>query len=107
MGIKKFKPITSTLLPHRRRISPELTTSKPEKSMLESFGRTGGRNNMGRMTNKRTGGHEALSRRRLQAPEARCAGEVASIEYDPYRTSRVALIHYADGEKSASSRPTI
>ena len=102
MGIKKFKPITSTLRYRTVSDFAELTASKPEKSLLESFARTGGRNNMGRMTNKRTGGgHKKLyrivdfKRQKYGVP-----AKVASIEYDPYRTSRVALIHYVDGEKS-------
>jgi large subunit ribosomal protein L2 len=102
MGIKKFKPITSTLRYRTVNDFAELTTSKPEKSLLESFGRTGGRNNVGRMTNRRKGGgHKKLYRtvdfKRLKRG---VPAKVASIEYDPYRSANVALIHYVDGEKS-------
>jgi large subunit ribosomal protein L2 len=102
MGIKKFKPITSTLRYRTVNDFAELTSSKPEKSLLESFGRTGGRNNMGRMTNRRKGGgHKKLYRtvdfKRLKRG---VPAKVASIEYDPYRSANVALIHYVDGEKS-------
>jgi large subunit ribosomal protein L2 len=102
MGIKKFKPITSTLRYRTVNDFAELTSSKPEKSLLESFGRTGGRNNMGRMTNRRKGGgHKKLYRtvdfKRLKRG---VPAKVASIEYDPYRSANVALIHYIDGEKS-------
>jgi large subunit ribosomal protein L2 len=102
MGIKKFKPITSTLRYRTVNDFAELTTSKPEKSLLESFGRTGGRNNVGRMTNRRKGGgHKKLYRtvdfKRLKRG---VPAKVASIEYDPYRSANVALIHYIDGEKS-------
>jgi large subunit ribosomal protein L2 len=102
MGIKKFKPITSTLRYRTVNDFAELTSSKPEKSLLESFGRTGGRNNVGRMTNRRKGGgHKKLYRtvdfKRLKRG---VPAKVASIEYDPYRSANVALIHYIDGEKS-------
>jgi large subunit ribosomal protein L2 len=102
MGIKKFKPITSTLRYRTVSDFAELTTSKPEKSLLESLGRTGGRNNVGRMTNRRKGGgHKKLYRtvdfKRLKRG---VPAKVVSVEYDPYRSANVALIHYIDGEKS-------
>ena len=102
MGIKKFKPITSTLRYRTVSDFAELTTSKPEKSLLESLGKTGGRNNVGRMTNRRKGGgHKKLYRTvDFKRQKYGVPAKVVSIEYDPYRTSRVALLHYADGEKS-------
>jgi len=102
MGIKKFKPTS----PGRRGMTSstfeEITTSKPERSLVEPLKTTSsGRNNMGRITNRvKGGGHKRLyriidfKRNKLEVP-----GRVASIEYDPNRTSRIALISYADGEK--------
>ncbi len=102
MGIKKFKPITSTLRYRTVSDFAELTTDKPEKSLLESFGRSGGRNNTGRMTNRRTGGGHKKRYRMVDFKRQKYGvpAKVVSIEYDPNRTSRVALIHYIDGEKS-------
>jgi len=108
MGIKKFKPITSTLRYRTVSDFAELTTSKPEKSLLESFAKTGGRNNAGRMTCRRKGGgHKKLYRTvDFKRQKHGVPAIVASIEYDPYRTSRVALIHYSDGEKSYILAPS-
>jgi large subunit ribosomal protein L2 len=108
MGIKKFKPITSTLRYRTVSDFAELTTSKPEKSLLESFAKTGGRNNVGRMTCRRKGGgHKKLYRTvDFKRQKHGVPAIVASIEYDPYRTSRVALIHYSDGEKSYILAPS-
>ncbi|MEE8106152.1 MAG: 50S ribosomal protein L2 [Planctomycetota bacterium] len=101
MGLKIFKPTS----PGRRGGSSsdfaEITTSKPEKSLLRPLKKTGGRNNTGRMTQRRRGGgHKRMYRvidfkRRKDAIPAK----VASIEYDPNRSCRIALLHYVDGEK--------
>jgi len=102
MGIKKFNPITPTLRYRTVSDFAEITSTTPEKSLLESLGKSGGRNNVGRQTTRhKGGGHKKLYRmvdfkRRKHGVPAK----VVSIEYDPYRTSRVALIHYVDGEKS-------
>jgi large subunit ribosomal protein L2 len=101
MGVRKRKPTS----PGRRfqTVSDfaELTTSRPEKSLLAPKPRTGGRNNVGRKTSRhRGGGHKQqyriidFKRRKDGVP-----AKVASIEYDPNRTCRIALLHYADGEK--------
>ncbi len=101
MGLKIFKPTS----PGRRGGSgydfAEITKSKPEKSLLRPLKRTGGRNNTGRMTNRRRGGgHKRMYRvidfkRRKDGVPAK----VHSIEYDPNRSCRIALLHYLDGEK--------
>jgi len=102
MGIKKFNPITPTLRYRTVSDFAEITRSEPEKSLLESLGKTGGRNNVGRLTaRRRGGGHKRLYRvvdfkRKKHGVPAR----VVSVEYDPNRTSRIALLHYADGEKA-------
>ena len=101
MGLKFYKPTSKG----RRFASvadfEEITSTKPEKSLLVKLKRTGGRNNTGRMTMRHIGGgHKPVYRiidfrRDKQDIPAR----VATIEYDPNRTARIALLHYADGEK--------
>ncbi len=101
MGIRSRKPTS----PGRRfqTVSDfsEITTNEPEKSLVRSLPSTGGRNNQGRITSRhRGGGHKRLYRivdfeRRKDGVPAK----VASIEYDPNRNARLALLHYADGEK--------
>jgi large subunit ribosomal protein L2 len=79
----------------------EITRSEPEKSLVVTLKKTGGRNNLGRVTARhRGGGHKRryrlidFKRNKLEVP-----AKVASIEYDPNRTTRIALLHYVDGEK--------
>jgi large subunit ribosomal protein L2 len=101
MAIKQYKPTS----PGRRGASghsfDEITTKKPEKSLVGPLNRKAGRNNQGRISVRhRGGGHK----RRLRVIDFKrdktgIPGKVASIEYDPNRTARIALIHYADGEK--------
>ena len=101
MPIRKYKPTT----PGRRGMTvadfSKLTKKKPEKSLLAPLTRTGGRNNKGRITAyQRGGGHKRryrlvdFKRDKLGVP-----ARVAAIEYDPNRSARLALLHYADGEK--------
>jgi len=101
MGIKKFKPITPSLRYRTVSDFAEVTKSKPEKSLLEPLTKSGGRNNKGRVTaRRRGGGHKRryrvidFKRRKIGIP-----AKVAAIEYDPNRSARIALLHYADGEK--------
>jgi large subunit ribosomal protein L2 len=102
MGIKKFNPITPTLRYRTVSDFAEITKTTPEKSLLESLGKSGGRNNVGRQTSRRRGGgHKRLYRLvDFKRGKHGVPGRVASIEYDPNRTSRIALVLYADGEKS-------
>ena len=102
MGIRKYKPTT----PGRRGTSVsdfvEITRSEPEKSLLRPLHKTGGRNSNGRVTARhRGGGHKRQYRvidfRRHDKDGVPAV--VAHIEYDPNRTARIALLHYADGEK--------
>ena len=101
MGIKKYKPTTNG----RRGISTltneELTTTKPEKSLLRKGNKTGGRNNQGRMTVQHIGGGAKRKYRLIDFRRNKfgVTGKVASIEYDPNRNANIALIHYLDGEK--------
>ena len=101
MGIKKYKPTT----PGRRGMTvstfEEITKSTPEKSLLESLTKTGGRNNKGRVTMRHRGGGSKRKYRVIDFKRTKLGipGKVAAIEYDPNRSARIALIHYVDGEK--------
>jgi large subunit ribosomal protein L2 len=101
MGIKQYKPTS----PGRRGATgytfEEITRSKPEKSLVVSKKSTGGRNNQGRITVRFRGGG---AKRRLRIIDFKrdkigVPGKVVSIEYDPNRTARIALVQYVDGEK--------
>ena len=102
MAVKKYKPYT----PSRRFMIgydfSDLTQKRPEKSLTKTLGRTGGRNNQGRITSRfMAGGHKRLYRiidfkgyNKIDIP-----ARVAAVEYDPYRTARIVLLNYVDGEK--------
>src|SRR5881628_2939441 len=101
MPIKQYKPTS----PGRRGATghsfEEITRSTPEKSLVAPKRRQAGRNNQGKITVRHRGGG---AKRRLRIIDFRrdkkeVPGKVASIEYDPNRSARIALIHYADGEK--------
>jgi large subunit ribosomal protein L2 len=80
----------------------DITKTSPEKSLTKSFKRTGGRNNSGRITSRSMGGgHKRLYRIIDFRGYDKCdiPAKVASVEYDPYRTARIVLLHYVDGEK--------
>jgi len=101
MPVKSFKPITPSLRFKTVSTFEEITRSKPEKSLVVPLKKTGGRNNLGRITCRhRGGGHKRayriidFKRNKLDVP-----AKVASIEYDPNRSAWIALLHYADGEK--------
>ncbi len=101
MGIKRFKPTT----PGRRFATgytfEEITRDEPEKSLVVSLPRHAGRNNQGRITTRhRGGGHKRLYRLvDFKRDKDGVPARVAAIEYDPNRSARIALLHYADGEK--------
>lgn len=101
MAIKRFKPTS----PARRFMTvstfSEITTTKPEKSLLESKNRTGGRNANGRITVRHIGGGNRNKYRIIDFKRNKddVVATVASIEYDPNRSANIALLHYADGEK--------
>ncbi len=101
MGIKKYKPTS----PGRRQMTvstfEEITTARPEKSLLEPLKKKGGRNNQGRMTTRHQGGGHKQMYRVIDFKRNKdgIPAKVASIEYDPNRTANIALLHYADGEK--------
>ncbi|MEI7419573.1 MAG: 50S ribosomal protein L2 [Actinomycetes bacterium] len=102
MGIRKYKPTT----PGRRGSSvsdfAEITRTTPEKSLLRPLPKTGGRNASGRITTRHIGGGHKRQYRVIDFRRHDKDGvpaTVAHIEYDPNRTARIALLHYADGEK--------
>ncbi len=101
MAVKKFKPVTPG---QRRKVIgtfDEITTSVPEKSLLTPQKRSGGRNSPGRMTMRYLGGGHKKRYRVIdfKRDKDNIPAKVATIEYDPNRTARIALLHYADGEK--------
>ncbi|MCS7297551.1 MAG: 50S ribosomal protein L2 [Bacteroidia bacterium] len=101
MGIRKYKPTT----PGRRWMSvsdfSEITRDKPEKSLLRPYKKSGGRNNQGRRSARYIGGGHKRRYRLIDFRRDKhgIPAKVASIEYDPNRTARIALLHYVDGEK--------
>jgi large subunit ribosomal protein L2 len=102
MAIVKYKPTS----PGRRGMSSQdfstVTKGKPEKKLLEKKTSTGGRNNYGRITSRfRGGGHKQRYRKvDFRRTKTGIPATVAAIEYDPNRSARLALLHYADGEKT-------
>ena len=101
MAIKSFKPTT----PSRRHMTvstfDEITTDKPEKSLVVPLVRKAGRNNQGKLTVRHQGGGHKRKYRIIDFKRNKdgIPGKVATIEYDPNRSANIALIHYADGEK--------
>ena len=102
MGIKYYKPTS----PGRRDGSvldrAELTRQTPEKSLLQPLKKTGGRNNLGRVTSRHKGGGAKRRYRMVDFKRNKegVMARVAHIEYDPNRTAYIALLHYVDGEKA-------
>jgi large subunit ribosomal protein L2 len=102
MALKNFRPLTPAQRFKQTPAYNEITKAQPEKSLVAPLKRTGGRNNNGRLTSRHIGGgHKRKYRiidfkRKLRDVEA----TVEAIEYDPNRSSRIALLHYSDGTKS-------
>lgn len=101
MAVKRFKPITPGTRQKTVSSFAEVTTNKPEKSLLVSKNRSGGRNNNGRITVRHIGGGNRNKYRIVDFKRNKdnIPAKVATIEYDPNRTSYIALLNYADGEK--------
>ena len=101
MALRSFRPTT----PSRRHMTvsdfSEITTTTPEKSLLAPLAKKGGRNNMGRITVRHQGGGHKRRYRIIDFKRNKdgVPAKVATIEYDPNRNARIALLHYADGEK--------
>jgi large subunit ribosomal protein L2 len=102
MPAKKFKPTS----PGRRFMTvsdfAEITKSEPEKTLVESVKKTGGRNNKGRITTRHKGGGHKRRYRVVDFKRLKdgIPAKVASIEYDPNRSANIALLHYSDGAKA-------
>ena len=101
MGIKKIKPITSGQRFKSVDTFDEVTTAKPERSLLVTLKRSSGRNNLGRITARRRGGGHKRTYRVIDFIRNKYGIEaiVKTIEYDPNRSARIALLAYKDGEK--------
>mgnify|MGYP003572142057 FL=1 len=101
MALKKFKPTTSSQRFKVISAFDEITTSTPEKSLLEPKKRSGGRNNEGKMTMRYLGGGHKQKYRLVDFKRDKegMPAKVKTIEYDPNRTARIALLSYQDGEK--------
>lgn len=101
MPIKSFRPVTPSLRFTNVASFDEITTDKPEKSLLAPKKRTGGRNNTGHTTSRFMGGGHKQHYRIIDFKRNKIGIEakVATIEYDPNRSARIALLNYVDGEK--------
>ena len=101
MGIKRYKPTS----PARRFMTvsdfAEITAKKPERSLVESINRTGGRNSQGKITVRHIGGGGRIKYRIIDFKRNKdgIPAKVSTIEYDPNRSANIALLTYADGEK--------
>ena len=101
MGVNKYKPTSAGRRGMTASDFAHVTRGRPERSLTKSLSKSGGRNNRGRVTVRRRGGGH---KRRYRVIDFRrdkvgVPGKVATIEYDPNRSARIALIHFADGEK--------
>ncbi|MFD2868645.1 50S ribosomal protein L2 [Kurthia populi] len=101
MAIKKYKPTTNGRRNMTSSDFAEITTNKPEKSLLAAKKRKAGRNNQGKITVRHNGGGHKKQYRIIDFKRNKdgIVGKVATIEYDPNRSANIALINYADGEK--------
>jgi large subunit ribosomal protein L2 len=101
MPIKKFRPVTPSLRFRSVSEFAEVTRTEPERSLTEGLSKKAGRNHHGHITARRRGGGHKRRYRRIDFRRSKdgVPGRIAHIEYDPNRSARIALIHYADGEK--------
>ncbi|MFA9371213.1 MAG: 50S ribosomal protein L2 [Labilibaculum antarcticum] len=101
MAVRKLRPVTPGQRHKIQNTFEQVTTDKPEKSLLRPMKKTGGRNNSGKMTMRYIGGGHKRRYRVIDFKRDKdgVPAKVVSIEYDPNRTARIALLVYADGEK--------
>ena len=101
MAIKKYKPMTPGRRGMTTLVNDEITAKAPERSLTEALNKTGGRNNMGRITTRHIGGGHKRQYRIIDFKRNKddVPAKVATIEYDPNRSANIALLYYADGEK--------
>jgi large subunit ribosomal protein L2 len=107
MAIKTYRPVTPTLRFKTTQVNDDLTTDAPHKPLLVVKQRTGGRRNAGDLTMRHHGGGHKQKLRLIDFKREKFGvpGRVATIEYDPNRSARIALVHYADGEKRYILQP--
>jgi large subunit ribosomal protein L2 len=107
MAIKTYRPITPTLRFKTTQVNDDLTTATPHKPLLAVKQRTGGRRNQGDLTMRHQGGGHKQMLRLIDFKREKYGipGKVATIEYDPNRSARIALIHYLDGDKRYILQP--
>ena len=101
MGIKSYKPTSAGRRHQTCSTFEEITSTTPERSLLVTLKKTGGRNSFGRVTSRHIGGGHKQKYRIIdfRRDKIDIPAKVASIEYDPNRSARIALLHYVDGEK--------
>ena len=101
MAIKSYKPMTNGTRGMTTLVNEEITKTTPEKSLVTTIKKSGGRNNQGKITVRHHGGGAKRKYRIVDFKRTKdgIVGTVASIEYDPNRSANIALINYADGEK--------
>jgi large subunit ribosomal protein L2 len=101
MALRKLRPLTPSQRFKVANSFDEITTNVPEKSLIIPISKSGGRNNTGKMTMRYIGGGHKRSYRIIDFKRDKdgVPGIVQSVEYDPNRTARIALVNYADGEK--------
>jgi large subunit ribosomal protein L2 len=101
MPVKKYKPTSPGIRFQTHPSFDEITRDNPEKSLTKGKGKSGGRNNKGRITSRFIGGGHKRRYRQIdfRRDNHGVPGKVAAIEYDPNRTARIALIHFVDGDK--------
>ena len=107
MPIKSFRPITPTLRFQTKLVNDDITTDQPHKPLLAPKQRTGGRNSLGMLSIRHQGGGHKKQLRLIDFKRDKYGvpGTVATVEYDPNRSARIALIHYKDGEKRYIIQP--
>lgn len=101
MGIRKLRPMTAGTRFYSVSTFEEITKDKPEKALLRPIKKSGGRNNDGRITSRHRGGGHKRRYRLIDFKRDKhgITANVVAVEYDPNRTSRIALVQYADGDK--------
>src|SRR5213078_2880037 len=107
MPVKKYKPTSAGIRFQSHHTFDEITKTTPEKSLTKGKPKTGGRNSIGRITSRFIGGGHKQAYRIIdfKRDKTGVSATVAAIEYDPNRTSRIALLNYADGEKRYILQP--
>jgi large subunit ribosomal protein L2 len=101
MGIRKLRPMTPATRFYSVSTFEEVSKAKPEKALLEPIKKSGGRNNLGRITSRHRGGGHKRMYRKVDFKRERhgVLAKVVAIEYDPNRSARLALLQYVDGER--------